>query len=81
VIGMEMGDQHARRLECPTARAVAGLVRTRRGHRAGRAAAIGGLVLACAWAAAGAAVAAAGSLLGVSGLDPSRVLELRLLGE
>ena len=30
---------------------------------------------------AGAAVAAAGSLLGVSGLDPSRVLELRLLGE
>jgi glutamate formiminotransferase len=30
---------------------------------------------------AGAAVAAAGSLLGVSGLDPSHVLELRLLGE
>jgi glutamate formiminotransferase len=29
---------------------------------------------------AGAAVAAAGSLLGVSGLDPSHVLELRLLG-
>ena len=38
--------------------AVAGLVRTRRGRRAGRAAAIGGLVLACAWAVAGAAVAA-----------------------
>ena len=38
--------------------AVAGLVRTRRGRRRGRAAAIGGLVLACAWAAAGAAVAA-----------------------
>jgi glutamate formiminotransferase len=30
---------------------------------------------------AGAAVAAAGSLLGVAGLDPSHVLELRLLGE
>ncbi|HEY3463432.1 MAG TPA: glutamate formimidoyltransferase [Gaiellaceae bacterium] len=30
---------------------------------------------------AGAAVAAAGSLLGVAGLDPSRVLELRLLGD
>ena len=30
---------------------------------------------------AGAAVAAAGSLLGVSGLDPSQVLELRLLGD
>jgi glutamate formiminotransferase len=30
---------------------------------------------------AGAAVAAAGSLLGVTGLDPSHVLELRLLGE
>jgi glutamate formiminotransferase len=30
---------------------------------------------------AGAAVAAAGSLLGVAGLDPSYVLELRLLGE
>jgi glutamate formiminotransferase len=29
----------------------------------------------------GAAVAAAGSLLGVAGLDPSHVLELRLLGE
>jgi glutamate formiminotransferase len=30
---------------------------------------------------AGAAVAAAGSLLGLAGLDPSHVLELRLLGE
>jgi hypothetical protein len=30
---------------------------------------------------AGAAVAAAGSLLGVTGLDPAHVLELRLLGE
>ena len=30
---------------------------------------------------AGAAVAAAGSLLRVAGLDPSHVLELRLLGE
>ncbi|HEY3549599.1 MAG TPA: glutamate formimidoyltransferase [Gaiellaceae bacterium] len=30
---------------------------------------------------AGAAVAAAGSLLGVAGLDPSHVLELRLLGD
>jgi glutamate formiminotransferase len=30
---------------------------------------------------AGAAVAAAGSLLGMEGLDPSHVLELRLLGE
>ncbi len=38
--------------------AVAGLVRTRHGRRRGRAAAISGLVLACAWAAAGAAVAA-----------------------
>ena len=30
---------------------------------------------------AGAAVAAAGSLLGVAGLDPSHVLELRLLSD
>jgi glutamate formiminotransferase len=30
---------------------------------------------------AGAAVAAAGSLLGVAGLDPSHVLELRLLAD
>jgi glutamate formiminotransferase len=30
---------------------------------------------------AGAAVAAAGSLLGVAGLDPSHILELRLLEE
>jgi glutamate formiminotransferase len=30
---------------------------------------------------AGAAVAAAGSLLGLAGLDPSHVLELRLLSD
>lgn len=43
---------------------VTALVRTRRGRRAGRPAAIGGLVLAGAWTAAGAAVAV--TLLGAS---------------
>jgi hypothetical protein len=53
---------------------ITALVRTRRGPRAGRPAAIGGLVLAGAWTAAGAAVAV--TLLGAS---PGAAVHLRPL--
>jgi hypothetical protein len=55
--------------------AVAGLARTRRGRRAGRAAAVGGLVLAVAWTGAGAAVAAV--LLGSAAGPAARISPLR----